>query len=336
MKIICFDLEGPLSSQDNAYEVMGLIPNGHKLFEVISRYDDLLTLEGREDYEPGDTLKLIIPFLLCHEISEGDIRKVSDRAGLVRGAAGLIARLKTEGWDIYIVSTSYEQHAHNIARQLGIGKENVFCTSFPLDDLRQVLKGEELSLLAERERYIASELYGEELGEGRRDHLIKPYLDRFYWWELSETRAGHAIAKVDVLGGRRKVWAMERIAREVGAYLEDICFVGDSITDGQAAKVIENSGGLAVAFNANAFVLPYATVGLATIDLLHLESILGAWQEGGRRKVKLLVEGMPRPAIDEGPYYHWLVGRSEGEMEGILAIHRKLRRMVREEAGKLG
>jgi predicted HAD superfamily phosphohydrolase len=48
---ICFDLEGPLSPQDNAYELMKLFPNGDKIFEVISRYDDLLTLEEREDYE---------------------------------------------------------------------------------------------------------------------------------------------------------------------------------------------------------------------------------------------------------------------------------------------
>ena len=55
-KIICFDLEGPLSPQDNAFEVMKLIPNGDKIFEILSRYDDILALEGREGYEPGDTL----------------------------------------------------------------------------------------------------------------------------------------------------------------------------------------------------------------------------------------------------------------------------------------
>ena len=76
--IICFDLEGPLSPQDNAYEVMGLFENGHEIFEVISRYDDLLTIENRENYEPGDTLALIAPFLVYHKITEADITKVSD------------------------------------------------------------------------------------------------------------------------------------------------------------------------------------------------------------------------------------------------------------------
>jgi predicted HAD superfamily phosphohydrolase len=70
MKLICFDLEGPLSPQDNAYELMKLFPDGGKIFEVISRYDDLLTLENRPDYEPGDTLALIAPFLAYHRIGE--------------------------------------------------------------------------------------------------------------------------------------------------------------------------------------------------------------------------------------------------------------------------
>jgi energy-converting hydrogenase A subunit R len=40
MNLICFDLEGPLAPQDNAYELMKLFPRGGKIFEVISRYDD--------------------------------------------------------------------------------------------------------------------------------------------------------------------------------------------------------------------------------------------------------------------------------------------------------
>ena len=78
-----FDLEGPLSPQDNAYEVMHLFKDGPSLFEVISKYDDYLALQNRHDYEPGDTLKLIVPFLLVNGITEQDIRKVSKRAKLV-------------------------------------------------------------------------------------------------------------------------------------------------------------------------------------------------------------------------------------------------------------
>ena len=102
--IIFFDLEGPLSPQDNAYEVMKLIGDeGARIFEAISKYDDILALEGREGYEPGDTLALIIPFLMLHGITEEDIKRVSERATLVRGAKYLFERLRAEGWDIYII-----------------------------------------------------------------------------------------------------------------------------------------------------------------------------------------------------------------------------------------
>ena len=139
MNFICFDLEGPLSPQDNAYELMKLFPNGDKVFEVISRYDDLLTLEEREDYEPGDTLALIVPFLVLHNISEADIASLASKASLTGGAAKLVSWLEYSGWKVFCISTSYEQYAIHITQKLGIYAHNVACTSFPLDKFRITL-----------------------------------------------------------------------------------------------------------------------------------------------------------------------------------------------------
>ena len=144
-RVIYFDLEGPLSPQDNAFEVMGLIERGHEVFAILSRYDDLLALEGKENYEPGDTLKLIIPFLLLHNIKETGIKKVSERAKIVKGAKELIEHLQNEKWQVYIVSTSYEQHAFNIASQVNVKPENVSCTEFPLNQFARELKHKDLS-----------------------------------------------------------------------------------------------------------------------------------------------------------------------------------------------
>jgi energy-converting hydrogenase A subunit R len=334
--LICFDLEGPLSTQDNAYEVMGLIPNGHKVFEVISRYDDLLALEGREGYEPGDTLALIVPFLVGHGITEEAVRNVSGRAPLVNGSRELIARLQTKGWSQYIVSTSYEQHAHGVTGRLGLESKAVVCTRFPLDELRGKVNREELALLSRAEEHILNSLHSEELECGAKDKAIKPYLDRFYWEELPRTAFGIANKRIEVVGGRRKVWAIERIAREHGVYLEGLVFVGDSITDAQGARVVEAAGGLSIAFNGNAFVVPYATVGIASTDLGHLEPVLDAWLNGGREGVKATVKAMPRPQVDSGPYYDWLVGRKGKPLTKVLAAHKRARALVRGEAAKLG
>ena len=334
-KLVCFDLEGPLSPQDNAYETMGLLPNGHKIFEVISRYDDILTLEGREEYEPGDTLALIVPFLVYHGITERDVKRTSSKAYLVRGSDEVIGGLLHKGWKLYIISTSYEQHALSIAARLGIAPELVYCTRFPLDMLEQRVKKEELELLTEVEKYILENLYADNLGSGVRDRGIKRYLDWFYWDRISKTSIGIPNKSIEVLGGRRKVWALEKIARHHRVRLRDIAFVGDSITDAQAVRVIEAAGGLSIAFNGNAFVVPYATVGVASLSLNDVGPILRAWGTGGRTEVRKTVAELEQPESEIGPYYHWLVGKTRRSLRRILDLHRRTRGIVRAEAAKL-
>ncbi|GAI19474.1 unnamed protein product, partial [marine sediment metagenome] len=143
VNLICFDLEGPLAPQDNAYELMKLFPDGDKIFETISRYDDLLTLEGREDYEPGDTLALIAPFLAYHGVKERQITTMGQEAKLTPGADELVSRLKSRGWQIFCISTGYEQYALAITQRLGIPYQNVACTSFPLDQISQLLSADD-------------------------------------------------------------------------------------------------------------------------------------------------------------------------------------------------
>lgn len=336
MRLIFFDLEGPLSPQDNAYEVMGLIPDGHRLFEVISRYDDLLTLEGREDYEPGDTLRLIVPFLVRHGITAEDIKRISDTAGLVSGAADLMARLGSEGWEVYVVSTSYEQHATNIGGKLGLPLAAIHCTRIAFERLRARLTQEHLRQVAAMETTILRDLYSDELSSGTKDELIQKQLDRFYWGSgLAEALAlpGEAVT---VVGGRRKAWAMEAVARARGSSLRQAAFVGDSITDIQGARLIDSLGGLAIAFNGNAFILPHVTVAVAATRLDSVYPVLEAWVSGGRARAKHMIGEAPKRSKDDGPYFHWMVGSEAARLNEVIALHKVFRLRMREAAAKLG
>ncbi len=336
MRLIFFDLEGPLSPQDNAYEVMGLIPDGHRLFEVISRYDDLLTLEGREDYEPGDTLRLIVPFLVRHGITAEDIKRISDTAGLVPGAADLMARLGSEGWEVYVVSTSYEQHATNIGGKLGLPLAAIHCTRIAFERLRARLSQEHLRQVAAMETTILRDLYSDELSSGTKDELIQKQLDPFYRGSgLAEALAlpGEAVT---VVGGRRKAWAMEAVARARGSSLRQAAFVGDSITDIQGARLIESLGGLAIAFNGNAFILPHVTVAVAATRLDSVYPVLEAWVSGGRARAKRMIGEAPKRSKDDGPYFHWMVGSEAARLNEVIALHKVFRLRMREAAAKLG
>jgi energy-converting hydrogenase A subunit R len=359
-KTIFFDLEGPLSPQDNAYEVMKLIgQDGAAIFEVISRYDDRITLEGRAGYEPGDTLALVIPFLLLHGITEEDIRTVSEGAKLVEGADYLSEYLRAENWDIYIISTSYEHHAYNIGRKLGIEPRNIICTELDLEkkkrDIRVQDKDAFFSLIKQAEEEVI-ELYS----HMDEPQLIANRLDDFFFRQLHSY--GFDVFGTKVIGGERKAEAVRAIAKEKGEALSDVIAVGDSITDYKMLNEVATHDGVAVVFNGNEYAVPYANVGLASVDMRFLQILCAAFDRGGKEEVMEVVtewednrdyfetnpEDIPDNCITDDlrdliqkqqlsmPYFHNVERADERGRDEIIKIHKRVRMQVREDAGKLG
>lgn len=347
-KTICFDLEGPLSPQDNAYEVMKLIgAEGASIFEVISRYDDIISLDEREGYEPGDTLALIVPFFLLHDITEYDIARVSARAKIVRGAEYLFKRLHAEDWDIYIISTSYAQHAYNIGNKLGVSEDHIICTncSFDFEKKKKALAKKYLHTVKKAEEDIlALTLYSEIESENTKQERIVKRLDDFFFQQLPAL--GFDIFTTRVMGGERKAEAIRAIVQEKDIALHDLIVVGDSITDYKMLKEVATHGGVAVVFNGNEYAIPYANVGLASADIRSLYLVCDAFERGGKRKVMDVVRNWEddQRDLEDDPanmnlsisYFHNLEDADQRRREEIIKIHKQFRMQVREDAGKLG
>jgi energy-converting hydrogenase A subunit R len=266
--LIFFDLEGPLSPQDNAYEVMSLIEGGDQLFEIISRYDDLIALEGREGYEPGDTLALIVPFLLLHGITDEEIVKVSDQAKIVDGVPSLISKLHAEGWKVSVISTSYEQHAYHICSKIGVERKNIACTRLRLDELKDEIK--DFSVIRKAEEEILR----------LKDDDIVERLDLFY------EDIHDLFRSVRVIGGERKVDAMLEMIN--GEDTSEVFVVGDSITDYKMLRRVRDGGGISIVFNGNEYAIPYANIGFASLDMRFLHILLSCEDKadvGGEERV---------------------------------------------------
>jgi energy-converting hydrogenase A subunit R len=131
------------------------------------------------------------------------------------------------------------------------------------------------------------------------------------------------------------VEALQRFAAANDQQLSSIVVIGDSITDFRMLQAVNDAGGLAIAFNANEYALPYATMGLASTNISDLAPVLRAWEEGGRGGVEAIVRDREQ-AGGKGAkgYFHWLHNRQD--LTEPLKIHKRIRRIVREEAGKLG
>ncbi len=230
---------------------------------------------------------------------------------------------------MFCISTSYEQYATHITQKLGIYAHNVACTPFPLHKFRQTLCQEDSELLRQAEEDILT------MHPVADDDRIKQSLDQFFWHKLPATNLGMAIKQVKPVGGQRKVAALNKFADKYDQPLSKWVVVGDSITDFRMLQAVDKEGGLAIAFNANEYALPYSTMSLASTSLSDLKEVLEFWQGSQRQGVERIVKYKEKigGTGDKG-HFHWLSGRRD--IDEVIEIHKRIRRIVREEAGKLG
>jgi len=167
------------------------------------------------------------------------------------------------------------------------------------------------------------------------DDKIKQKLDDFFWGKLPQTDLGRATRKVKPIGGQRKVAALKRFSKSSGQPLSNWVAVGDSITDFKMLREVDHTGGLAIAFNANQYALPYATMSLASTAISDLAPVLKAWQTSGRDETEKVVRAKEKTGGKEDrENFHWLADKKD--INDIITLHKRVRRLVREEAGKLG
>lgn len=322
--IFVFDLEGPLSPMDHAAEAMRIIgnklnkPDFFEFFEMLSLYDDELTLEGKPGYNPGDTLRLIAP-IVSSNLSDAELREISDEASLTPGAEDFIASLNPG--DVYVASTSYQQHAQTISAKLGIRKEHVNCTELPdYDDFPYFDE-----LLEIFEKYKGSDI-----------QTVQRDLDALFWGRMEPE-----YLKTKVCGGRRKLDVVEKISVDRGVPISDFMVIGDSITDINMLEGVKKMGGVAVSFNGNQYSVPKANLAVSSLSLMALKPLVESddlWDfvkqwNYSQNKLNLLKPETKeyfekykiKPSYDE----------VRGELDGIISRQKEMRKAIRKEYGDL-
>jgi len=135
LKVFVTDCEGPISKNDNAFELTSrFVPNGDRFFTLISRYDDVLSdIVKKPGYKAGDTLRLILPFLKAYGATNGAMKEYSSQNILLVPGAGETLNFVRRIMPSFIVSTSYEHYIHALCGAVGFPKENVYCTRLNMD-----------------------------------------------------------------------------------------------------------------------------------------------------------------------------------------------------------
>lgn len=288
------DLEGPLTLNDNAFEVAAhFLPDGARFFSLVSKYDDILAdIVKRPGYRAGDTLKLIVPFLLAFGLRDHDLAEFSRKnIKPVPNAPEALQRILAQ-MPAFIISTSYEPYVRAVCEAFRFPFENAYCTKISFDAYK----------LSEHERQELRELYAQiiarpsleisreirELSDlSAHDRETIALLDEIFWERVRAMEAGRIFSEIQPIGGPEKARALREITQRTNISLARTIYVGDSITDVEALALVRREGGLALAFNGNSYALRAAEVGCISSDASVLAELAEAFAqkfEGSRAR----------------------------------------------------
>ncbi len=267
------DCEGPLTQNDNAFELCeAFIPNGGEFFKRISRYDDyLVEVEKKEGYKAGDTLKLILPFLKAYGVSSKDMQEFSKKTlCLIPGTKELLEILSNT-LPAFIISTSYRPYLDALCELTDFPKENVYATEVNIDSYR-LSEPERKKLKEYVDKINSLEIiewpedasFISDLDNRSKEAVL--VLDEIFWNDIPNMEIGKILKDVNPIGGHEKARAVEDSLVRTKNSLSNVIYIGDSITDSEALDLVSRGGGIAIAFNGNRYAIKKANWAITSGD----------------------------------------------------------------------
>lgn len=313
------DCEGPISLNDNAYELARhFIPHGDRFFARISKYDDILAdIVRRPGYKAGDTLKLILPFLKAYGATGEAIREYSAQNILLVSGAGSSLKYISNKMPAFIISTSYEPYLKALCSLIGFDRKYVYCTKLDID--KYEMDAEEIERLKEIREEIDAlsklEVAGNITTFDSLPYHIKETvkrMDGFFWGEMSSMKSGEMFKEINPVGGVEKANAILHSLEVTGNDLRDVMYVGDSITDTDALNMVKRCGGLAVSFNGNGYAIREADIACISGHAIIVSILADLFSREGKEGVMGLAEswsfdsikrhGVDRTLVDQ--FFH--------------------------------
>jgi energy-converting hydrogenase A subunit R len=315
-RVFVSDCEGPISKNDNAFEVTSrFVPEGDRLFTVVSRYDDVLAeVVKKPGYEAGDTLKLILPFLKAYGVTDGKMREFSaEHLVCIPSIKDTLQYVKSLA-PAFIVSASYEHYLKALCEVLEFPFENTYCTRVCMDKygIREDEKEELKRIAREIVQMPVFEIPSdaESLDDLPREDLeTVRRLDEIFWRRIAGMEIGRVYCEVNPVGGGEKAGAIEDIVHRLGVAVADVLYVGDSITDEEAFKLVEKEGGLTVSFNGNQYAVRNAEIAVLSENSIATAVVADVFLRFGKSEVLDLVKSWNRETLGKSRVNRGLVER---------------------------
>jgi energy-converting hydrogenase A subunit R len=101
---------------------------------------------------------------------------------------------------------------------------------------------------------------------------------------------GKIFSEVTPVGGHQKAEAVKEAVKRSQGQLEDVMYVGDSITDVEAFKLVRANRGLAVSFNGNQYAVRNADVAVLSENSVVTAVIADLFSKLGKQETLQVLE----------------------------------------------
>lgn len=267
------DCEGPLTLNDNAFELANhFIDNGGELFKILSLYDDYLVDEVKKpNYKAGNTLLLILPFFLVENIKNKDMIEFSRNNIFTVSESKFLLDYLKERMNTYIVSTSYGQYIEALANYMDFPFENTFYTKVDVDAL-DITDGEISKIIEFKDQIL----------ENPEDYEL---FDSIFFNEIPKMGFYNLIKEVDVIGGEGKKLAIDKIIDIDSIDINEILYIGDSITDVEPLRFARDHDGISISFNGNIYPLKEAEIAIISPSAITTAVIANIYADNDKKVV---------------------------------------------------
>lgn len=305
VKALISDCEGPISKNDNAFEITShFVPEGDRLFAVISRYDDVLAeVLRRPGHKAGDTLKLILPFLKAYGVTDLEMRKFSVQSlKLIPNIKDALRYVRSVA-EAFIISTSYEHYVEALCSALNFPNRNAYCTKLSVDKYKitEAEKRRLKGLASEISRMPIVEIppKASSLNDFPEEYVeVIARLDEIFLEEVANMSAGRMLREISPVGGFEKAEAVKDIVKRLKIDISDVIYVGDSITDVEAFKLVKDGGGLTVSFNGNQYAIRNSEVAVLSESGVVMALIADLFVKFGKQVTMNVIEGWSLKALE--------------------------------------
>jgi energy-converting hydrogenase A subunit R len=114
-------------------------------------------------------------------------------------------------------------------------------------------------------------------------------LDEIFWKEIPKMESGRMLIEVNPVGGTEKAEAVRDIIKKTGSSFGQVMYVGDSITDAPALKLVRENGGFSVSFNGNGYSVKESNVAVLSRNTVVTSILAEVFSRRGKKEVLKLV-----------------------------------------------